>query len=53
MNVGLVNNEKDFFKYTTRPTHITHKLFGKKYAAIHEFKSVLILNKPIILELLF
>ena len=43
----LVNNEKDFLKYTSRPTYITHKSFGKDYAAIHEIKSVLILNKSI------
>ena len=43
----LVNNEKDFLKYTSRPTHITHKIFGKNYAAIHEIKPVLTLNKPI------
>ena len=42
-----VNNEKDFLKYTSRPTYITHKFFGKDYAAIHEIKLVLILNKPI------
>ena len=47
MNVRLVNNEKDFLKYTSRPTYITHKTFGKDYAAIHEIKPVLILNKPI------
>ena len=47
MNVRLVNNEKDFLKYTSRPTYITHKIFGKDYAAIHEIKPVLILNKPI------
>ena len=46
-NVRLVNNEKDFLKYTSRPTYITHKIFGKDYAAIHEIKPVLILNKPI------
>ena len=37
---------KRFFKYTSRPTYNTHKLFGKDYAAIHEIKSILILNKP-------
>ena len=47
INVRLVNNEKDFLKYTNRPTHITHKIFDKNYAAIHEIKSVLTLNKPI------
>ena len=46
INVRLVNNEKDFLKYTSRPTYITHKIFGKDYAAIHEIKPILILNKP-------
>ena len=34
-------------KYTSRPTHITHKIFDKSYAAIHKIKPVLTLNKPI------
>ena len=50
MIVRLVNNEKDFFKYTSRPTHITHKIFANNYAAIHEIKPVLTLNKPIYVE---
>ena len=47
MNVRLVNNEKDFLKYTSRATYIGYKKFGKDYAVIHETKPVLILNKPI------
>ena len=47
INVRLITNKKDFLKYTSRPTHITHKIFGKNYAAIHEIKPVLMLNKPI------
>ena len=50
INVGLVNNEKDFLKYTSKPTHVTHKLFGKDYAAIHDIKPILILIKPIYIE---
>ena len=46
-NVRLVSNKTDFLKYTSRPTHITHKIFGKNYAAIYEIKPVLTLNKPI------
>ena len=46
INVRLVNNENDFLKYTSRPTYITHKIFDKDYAGIHEIKWVLILNKP-------
>ena len=47
INVRLVNNAEDFSKYTSKPTYITHKMFGKNYAAISEIKPVLILNKPI------
>ena len=47
MNVRFVNNKKDFLKYTSKPTYATHKLFNKNFAAIHEVKPVLILNKPI------
>ena len=45
INARLVNNEKHFLKYTSRPTYITHNVFGKDYAAIHEIKAVLILSK--------
>ena len=45
--VRLVTNEKDFFKYTSRPTHITHKIFDRNFAAIHEIKPVLMLSKSI------
>ena len=46
-NVRLVNNAEDFLKYTSKPIYITHKIFGKDYAAIHEVKPVLILDQPI------
>ena len=46
INVRLVNKAEDFLKYTSKLTYITHKIFGKYYAAIHEIKLVLILNKP-------
>ena len=47
---------KDFLKYTSRPIVITNKIFGKKYAAIHDIEAVFTLNKPtyvgfIVLEL--
>ena len=48
--IRLVNNEKDFLKYTSRPTHITHKIFDKNYVAICEIKPVLLLNNPIYVE---
>ena len=45
INVRLVNNAKDFLKYISRPTYIARKSFSKNFAAIHEIKPVLILNK--------
>ena len=47
INVRLVNNAENILKYTSKPTDITHKIFDKDFAAIHEIKQVLILNKPI------
>ena len=47
INVRFVNNKKDFLKYTSRPTYVSHKLFNKHFATIHEIKQVLVLNKPI------
>ena len=47
INVRIINNEQDFLKYTSRPTHITHNIFNKNCAAIHQVKQVLVLNKPI------
>ena len=48
INVRLVNNEKVFSKYTSKPAHVTHKILGKDYEImIHEIKPVLRLNKPI------
>ena len=46
----LVNDKKDFLKYNSRPIYITCKIFGKDYAAIHEMKPILILNKPTYIE---
>ena len=45
--VRMVTNENFFFKYTSKPTYITHKIFAKDYVAIQEIKPVLTLNKPI------
>ena len=47
IHVRLVNNEIDVLKYTNKPTYVIYKLFDKDFAAIHEIKSVLVLNKPI------
>ena len=54
INVRLVNNAKYFFKYTSKPTCITHEIFGNDYAATHEIKPVLkYLINQFMLDLLF
>ena len=38
---------RDFLKHISKPTYISRKIFDKYYAAIHEIKPGLMLNKPI------
>ena len=52
ISVKVVNNEEDYLKHTSKPTFISPKIFDKNYAAIHEIKPVLTLNKSIMLDLL-
>ena len=47
INVRFVNNKKDFLNYTNKAAYVTHELFNKNFAAIHEIKPISILNKPI------
>ena len=47
INVRPVNNEKDCLKHVSKPTFISQKIFDKNFAAIHEIKPVVTLNKPI------
>ena len=43
----IVKNEEYFLKHISKPTFISKKIFDKNYAAIHEIKPILALNKPI------
>ena len=45
INARLVTNEKNFLKYTSKPTDVTYKIFGKNDAVSHEIRPVLTLNK--------
>ena len=47
VNVKLVNNKKDYIKYTSQPTFVSQKILDKNLVVIHKTKSVLMLNKPI------
>ena len=45
--VWLVNNAENFLNNFSQSPYIAHKFFVKNYAAFHEIKQVLILNKLI------
>ena len=47
ISTKVVNNEEDILKHVSKPTYISREIFGKNYAAVHEIKRVLTLNKPI------
>ena len=48
INVRLVNNEKGYLKYVSKPIFISQfHFFDKRFAAIHEIKPILTLNIPI------
>ena len=50
INVRLVNNAKDYIKYTSKPSFVPQKIFGETFVAVHEIKPVLMLDKPIYVE---
>ena len=43
--VRLVNNAKGYKKYLREPSIVLQKIFSKNFAAIHEIKPVLTLDK--------
>ena len=47
INARLVNNAKDYTKYTSKSSSASQKIFSKNFVTIHEIKLVLTLDKPI------
>ena len=47
INARLVNNAKNYTKYTSKPSSASQKIFSKNFVTIHEIKLVLTLDKPI------
>ena len=47
INVKLINNAKDYARYVGKPNFISQKIFSRDFVAIHQIKSVLILDKPV------
>ena len=47
INIKLINNSKDYARYVSKPNFISQKIFSRDFVAIHQIKSVLILDKPV------
>ena len=45
-NVSLANNNKNYLKWTAKPSFITRKIFDNNLVEIHKIKTTLTLNKP-------
>ena len=52
INVGLISNDKDYFRSMSKPNFISQKIFSKNFVAVHKIKPVLTLNRPIYIGLI-
>ena len=46
INVKLVSNKKDYLKWTSKPSYMSHKIFNNDLVVIRKSKVTLTLNKP-------
>ena len=44
ISVKLVNNDRDYKKYVSKPSFVSQKILCKNFVAIHEIKLVLTLE---------
>ena len=42
----LLNNKKNYLKWTSKPSYVAQKIFDNDLVAIHKIKTTLTLNKP-------
>ena len=46
IDVRLLNKERDYLKWTSKPSYMLHKIFDNYLVAMHKIKVFLMLNKP-------
>ena len=46
IDVRLVSNKKDYLKWTSKPSYMSHKIFDNDLVAIRKNKATLMLKKP-------
>ena len=51
IDVKLVSNKKDYLKWTSKPSYMSHKIFDNDLITIHKSKISLTLNKPAYVEI--
>ena len=47
IDVKLINNSKDYLRCLSKLNFVSQIIFSKNFIAVHQIKSVLILNKPV------
>ena len=51
IDVKLVSNKKDYLKWTSKPSCMSHEIFDNDLVAIHKNKVTLTLSKPAYIEM--
>ena len=46
INVKLVSSKKDYLKWVSKPSYMSHKIFGNDLVVMRKMKVTLTLNKP-------
>ena len=46
VDVRLITDEKKLLKITSKPTHVSSKIFNENLVAVHKIKESLFLNRP-------
>ena len=46
VDVRLVSNEKEYLKWTSKPSFAAQKVFDNDLVVIHKYKTTLTFNKP-------
>ena len=51
IDVKLMNNKKDYLKYTSKPSYMSRKIFDNNLVAIRKIELPLKLKKPAYIEM--
>ena len=46
IDIRVVKNRKDYLKWTSKPSYMSHKIFDNNLITIHKSKVTLMFNRP-------